>query len=273
MIHSIKKIAKRILPKFIQHGIIELRREKLKLGDLSKISLIRDKDIDYLSNPNLLESELLLDLGLNNELLNEFPEELYSYCGKGLLHWQYPKQFSKYLVQISKFSIGRYLEIGVRHGGTFVITIEYLQKFHPITYALGIDLGICPTILEYHKINPKVEFKKINSQSPAFKELMKNSQDFDLVLIDGAHEEDLCRSDFESVRNKANIAVFHDITSDVCPGVGKVWTYVKNTYPDEYDFFEFTDQYDSVKKRTGNVFLGIGMAVKKEFMLKNLPQM
>ena len=269
MLQLVKKVAKTILPQFVQNGIIELKREKLKLADLSKISLIREKDRVYLSNPVLLESELLLELGLNNELLNEFPEELYSYCGKGLLHWQYPKQFSKYLAFISQFNIKRYLEIGVRHGGTFVITVEYLQKFHPITYALGIDLGTCPTILEYKKINPKVDFKKINSQTPEFNTLIHNSEEFDLVLIDGAHEEDMCKHDFETVRDRSNIAVFHDITSDICPGVGKVWNHVRTKYHKEYDFFEFTEQYDSVKKRTGNVFLGIGVAVKKEFMAKN----
>ncbi|MBI3257986.1 MAG: class I SAM-dependent methyltransferase [Ignavibacteriae bacterium] len=271
MIKSVKQIAKKILPQSVVDGLIELKKEKVKLGDLSKIELIRNKNVQYLSNPKLLETELLLELGLNNELLVEFPEELYGYCGKGLLHWQYPKQFSKYLAQISTFNIETYLEIGVRHGGTFVITVEYLEKFHHIKKAIGVDLGTCPTIIEYKKINHVVDFIQQDSQTKEFKNLINNSSTFDLVLIDGAHEENMCKNDFETVKGKANIAVFHDITSDACPGVGNVWNYVKNTYPDEYQFFEFTEQYDSVRKRTSNVYLGIGMAVKNDF-LKRISQ-
>jgi len=65
------------------------------------------------------------------------PDELYQFCGRGLHYWQYPNQFSKYLVRLSQFKVESYLEIGVRHGGTFVITVEYLSRFHPLKCAIG----------------------------------------------------------------------------------------------------------------------------------------
>jgi precorrin-6B methylase 2 len=56
------------------------------------------------------------------------------------LQWQYPNQFSKYLAELAAHPVDRYLEIGVRHGGTFVITVEYLSRFHPVREAIAVDL-------------------------------------------------------------------------------------------------------------------------------------
>lgn len=72
-----------------------------KLGtipiELDRIHLIRDRSLQELSDPQQLEL-LILDLGLNDEGLEEFPEHLYPYCGQGLRIWQYPIQFSQYKV-------------------------------------------------------------------------------------------------------------------------------------------------------------------------------
>lgn len=54
----------------------------------------------------------------------------------------------------------------------------------------------------------------------------------------------------------------HDITSQVCPGVATCWSEVKNEYSDTHDFYEFTDQYESVN----GTFLGIGVAVRKQWL-------
>jgi len=185
-----------------------------------------------------------------------------------LFHWQYPNQFSKYLTQLSKLKISSYLEIGVRHGGTFVITVEYLKKFYPLKNAIGIDTGYCPSLVKYKKKDPKINFIQIDSQSSQFKEFIRNSDEFDLVLIDGDHEETACINDFKTIKDKTNIVAFHDIVSDVCPGVGRVWNQVKTEYLDEYHFFEYTDQYESVNEKTGKTFLGIGLAVKQKYLRK-----
>jgi cephalosporin hydroxylase len=262
-----KRILCLVLPKPILKYLQKLNRmqKTLKLIDLSRINLIREKNLEYLSSADLLETDLLLKLGLNNEVLNEFPEELHTHCGHGLFSWQYPNQFSKYLTHLSKYKINSYLEIGTKHGGTFVITVEYLEKFHPLSYAVGIDISKCPSLLKYKSINPKAEFFKFDSQSAKFKKFLEKYNVLDLVLIDGCHEMEVCMNDFEIVKEKANICVFHDIVSDLCPGVVKVWNQIKNLYPNDYKFYEFIEQYDSVKKRTGQKHMGIGIAIKNTF--------
>ncbi len=229
--------------------------------ELERISLIREKDLEFLSNPNNIQS-LILALGLNDDGLEEIPENLHPYCGQGLRIWQYPIQFNKYLVDLSKLKISSYLEIGIRHGGTFVTTVEYLNKFYPLKLAIGIDIMSTPSMAEYKKINPRVEFVKINTQTIQFKEFIKESEQVDLVLIDANHEENECRNEFFTVKDKANIIVLHDITNIDFTGVKKVWNEIKSM--EEYNCFEYTEQYEGI-----GPYMGIGMAVRKNRQVNN----
>jgi hypothetical protein len=213
-----------------------------------------------------LEHSLIPGLGLNDENLNEQPHELSNYFGGGLglKIWQYPNQFSKYLALLSQFkgSINSYLEIGCRNGGTFALTCEYLS---PLKNAVAVDIiDESETVKEYRKQTEFVSYKKINSQSQEFLEFI-NQNFFDLIFIDGDHSYSGVKNDAEITRNKCNIQVFHDISSDVCPGVYSYWKEIKSSYKNLYNFYEFIDQYDSVK---GN-FLGIGVAIRKNWIKNN----
>ncbi|MFA5089296.1 MAG: class I SAM-dependent methyltransferase [Candidatus Omnitrophota bacterium] len=253
---------------FIKRVIDKTIRKRPCCPDLSVLEHLRSKGQSYLSNAAVLEMDLLPKLGLNNEWLHQIPEELHPFCGQGVYAWQYPNQFSKYLVKLSEFKIESYLEIGIHHGGTFIITLEYLKKFHPLQYAVGVDIEPCPVLLEYGPANPNVNFMLADSQSRLFKEFIKTHSAFDLVFIDGDHDEDVCQRDFDNIKDKANIFILHDIISESVSGPGKVWRRIKSKYSRDYHFFEFTEQYESVKKRTGKSYLGAGMAVKRSFMEK-----
>lgn len=263
-IKLLKILPKIHFPSTLLYIIRKTMNFKVSAIDLSLVHQIRNAEINNLSTAIILEKQLLPQLGFNNELLHEFPEELYPYCGKGLYHWQYPNQFSKYLVRLSTMKIKSYLEIGARNGGTFVITTEYLSRFHPIKKAVAVDIIDCPSLTHYKKTNPAVEFLKINSGSPAFVRYMQAQPPFDIVFIDGDHSEQACQRDFLTVKDKARIVVLHDIVSDFCPGVQKVWQILKKEYKDTYDFIEFIEQYPSVQQRLKMNVLGIGMAIRKD---------
>lgn len=242
--------------KLVHQGWKKLKKLHTIPIDLARVALIRDRDSQYLSSPDNVES-LLYCLGLNDEGLEEFPVNLHPYCGQGLRIWQYPIQFSPYLVALSKLRIASYLELGVRHGGTFVTTVEYLSKFNPIEYAVGVDIIPCPSLVEYQQINSNAEFAQINTQSNDFKRMLNQYEKFDLVLIDSFHEEAQCRNEFSSIREHANIIAFHDISNVNYPGVTNVWNEVKSL--EEYDCFEFIDQYKAVELS----YMGIGVAVRR----------
>lgn len=220
-----------------------------------------------LKDKSFIENELITTLGLNDEILSEQPLELSKYYGKGfkLRIWQYPNQFSKYLNYLATKTkkINSYLEIGCRHGGTFILTTEYLTRLNSnFNKSVAIDI-IQPNELlrEYTKFNDGAFFKNLDSTTPEFKEYIENNF-FDLIFIDGDHSYEGVKNDSILTKDHCNIQVFHDIISDACPGVKKYWNEVKNEYVDTHNFYEFNDQYNSVV----GTFLGIGIAIRKNWI-------
>jgi len=229
--------------------------------------LFKSTNVDELQDANFLEKTFIPCLGLNNENLNEQPKELESFFGGGLglRIWQYPNQFSKYMSLLSKYAknINSYMEIGCRFGGTFITHVEYINRFNSeFKKAIAVDIIECPpNLVDYMSISEKVQFIRINSCTKEFSEYI-SSEFFDLIFIDGDHSYEGVKNDAEITREKCNIQVFHDITSDPCPGVGKYWRELKAEHSKTFDFYEFSEQYESV---SGN-FLGLGVAVRKNWI-------
>jgi hypothetical protein len=208
-----------------------------------------------LSRTDDLEA-LLLELGLNDEGIDEFPPHLRRFCGTGLRIWQYPVQFAKYLAHAATLQVHSYLELGIRHGGSFVATVEILNRFFPLESAIGVDVIPCPSMAEYTTLNPRAEFCCLNTQSGDFRALIARVAPIDLVFIDSHHEETACRREFYAVRESANMVAFHDVLNVNCPGVATVWNEVKSF--DKFQCFEYTDQYAGFEP-----CMGIGLAVRK----------
>ncbi len=218
---------------------------------------IRQAPLAKLRDPLWLQYYLLPKLGLNGEILDEFPEELYPWCGFGVRSWQYPSQFSKYLVYLSGKQIKTYLEIGCRHGGTFIITVEYLKRFNHLQVACAMDIEESEIMLEYKRKESTVAYALISSLSKEGKHLIQQVR-WDLALIDGDHGYEACSSDYDTVRDHARLIALHDIVSDVCPGVKQLWQELKRAIP-VLRREEFVDQYENVVARTNRKFLGMGV--------------
>jgi len=224
--------------------------------DLNRVELLRTAALEHLTDACLLET-LLAEAGLNDEAWNELPPTLHPYCGHGLRLWQYPIQFSKYLAHLSRLGVLSYLEIGIRHGGSFVTTTEYLERFQPLAFSIGIDVIPCPAMASYHALNPKAEFWCQNTRAADFPDRLARLGPIDLVFIDSHHEENQCRVEFDMLATRAKMVAFHDITNIGCPGVGRVWQSVK-AMPD-FDCYEYVEQYGDL-----GPFMGIGLAIKKQ---------
>lgn len=222
--------------------------------DLARIQLLRNAPADQLLDSAALEA-LLPRLGLNDEGLAEFPTHLHASCGEGLRIWQYPSQFSRYLARLASLGVRSYLELGIRHGGSFVATVEVLERFRPLDFAVGVDIISCPSMADYHALNPRSEFACVNTQSSEFQALLERLAPIDLVFIDSHHEEAQCRREFEMLSASANMVALHDISNKGCPGIATVWREIRATAG--WTGFEFTEQYDGL-----GPFMGIGLAVR-----------
>ena len=201
---------------------------------------------------------LLPEFGFNDENPEELPAEMLAQPGLGLRIWQYPNQFALYMAWlVSKANqINSYMEIGTRHGGTFVMQVETLQKVnHHFKQAVAVDLIDQPELLEGY------EYIQQDSQSKDFS-LWVSKQFFDCIFVDGDHKYEGVKKDAELTVERCNIQVFHDISSDSCKDVGIYWQEHKIAHNETHHFLEFVDQYDSV----GGSFLGIGVAYRKDWI-------
>ena len=235
----------------------------LCLIDLDRLQLIQEASLGQLRNPLFLERELLPALGLGGDAPEVYPDDLKPFTGTGLRHWQYPVQFAKYLAHLADFPIRSYVEIGVQHGGTFAITVEYLQRFGTLEAAYAIDLNRVPSLKRYARQNRIVQVLREDSSSERFRDFVRHRGPFGLVLIDGDHSEAGCRRDFDNVADHAAAIAFHDISDGYYSDVEKVWRHVRASAAGKFDFYEFVEQYPEVQARIDRPCLGIGLAVAK----------
>ena len=236
-------------------AVVEERRNI----DLSRIQLIRNSELASLADATFLE-QLIPRRGFNTELPHEQPR-IVQENGGGLLIWQYPSQFSKYLALLVRQNVSSYLEVGCRWGGTFVLTNEVLKRFRPMTRSVAVDVIDSP-VQDYCALNEEAEFLRASSSSEQFREFIGGAH-FDVIFIDGDHSYEGVRGDYQRCREHGSIFVFHDISSSVCSDVERFWNQLKVDERDQYDFYEFVDQYEEVWQDLHHKFLGIGVAIKK----------
>lgn len=226
------------------------------------IKLISELRPEQCFQASYLESEFIPKLGLNNESLNEQPAELSQHFGLGLHLWQYPIQLSKFLVWLSynAQSVRRYMEIGSRWGGTFILISEWLKKIgSPLQLSIAVDpIDEPPFIRRYReKANMPVFYLQSLSTTADFVEYINVSRP-DFVFVDGDHSMRGVMNDHLLVRKFSDIIVHHDVFSQSCPDTTLFWQYIKNA-EESFQSYEFIDQYPSVKGR----FLGIGALKRK----------
>ena len=155
------------------------------------------------------------------------------------------------------------MEIGVDHGGTFLITTTYLNRLRPLKRAVAVDRFDVPNLRAHPGRARRTDVLRLDSRSRRFARYLEDSEPFDLVLIDGDHSEGGCRSDFELICKHARMIALHDIVGANTPGVRAVWESIRNEHAGRYDFHEFSEQYPEVEQARGERYLGIGLAVPK----------
>lgn len=183
------------------------------------LDLIRTAPLDRLRDVAYLEHELLPALGLAPDSPDLYPAHLHAHFGR-LASWQYPVQFAPYLVEMSTRNVRRYLEIGVRHGGTFIITVEYLKRFNPVVMAVAVDPYRSSALAAYIDDDPLTcRYVNADSRSAAAGRVIDRWGPYDLAFIDGDHSEAGFLSDWNLVKRMARIVAYHDADNDGYPWI------------------------------------------------------
>jgi len=261
---GIKSACKAAVPGSLLEAVRRRRATApLRAIDLTAVEPILATDLSLLGDVAYLEHQLLPLLGINGENLDELPRHLHAHTGHGLRYWQYPAQLAPYLLHLASLAPRSYLELGVRHGGTFVLTTEYLGRVCRLERSVAVDLGAPPSILEYVAREPGRSFLQVNSRAPEFAAFLEADGPFDIAFIDGDHSLEGVRRDVETMAPWARVLVLHDIASDDYPGPGAVWRQLRDEQKDRWDFAEFVTQYDDVIELTGKRWMGIGVASRR----------
>ena len=226
--------------------------------DAAPLARITSEPLDHLRDADFLTNDLLPAMGLSTHAAPRlYPAHLHARVGRGVQSLQLPNQFGPYLATITQQGVRSYVEIGVDRGGTFAITVEVLRRFG-LRHAVAVDLDP-PAIFEQWGA-PEVVFARMDSGSPAFADRVDAEAPIDLAFIDGDHSEEAVRRDFEVLRPHARMLAFHDITDHGCPGVGRVWRWIREKHAEKYEFREFTAQYPELPILPR---MGIGLAIRR----------
>lgn len=224
------------------------------------VNIIRNAPFEKLTDATYLENVLLLELGLNDVNLYEFPSHLNQYYGKGFKTWEYPVQFAKFLVSLSKLQLNNYLEINVGRG-TFVIVSEYLKRFNPNlkSYAINPQYSLIMDVYT-NDINSDTEYILDFSTSKKFIDI--SSMQWDITFVDGDRSFEGITTQYNLIKKNSDILVFQDIVSDPCPGVVSLWNILKKVYYKKNKIDEFIEQYEEVSKRQNQKYMGLGVIYK-----------
>ena len=237
-----------------------LSDESIKIAVDNAITLIGSLTDAQLRDIDFLEKSLLPRLGLNNEMLHEQPLHLKDCYGKGLHIWQYPIQFAPFLAWLAENGSGikKYLEIGVRWGGTFIAVSEFLRRVSPVfELSIAVDpIEPSPLMRRYLKLG-RADYHQCLSTDATFSALL-DAEKPDFVFIDGDHTMRGVMHDFDVCSRHADLIAFHDIRSDGCLDTTLFWSFLQH-HATKYESCEFVKQYDSVK----GVFMGIGVLTRR----------
>jgi predicted O-methyltransferase YrrM len=155
---------------------------------------------------------------------------------------QVPEEYGALLLMLKKHKPKSYLELGIGNGGSFAMacfmmqeTLEFAQAVDNLAYRnLGIGQNEDEILRFIKAIETKTEKHFYNgSTDKYFSELFPDKK-FDVIFIDADHSYEGVRKDFVNAQqhlNDGGLIVFHDIASEACPGIQRIWKEIYSQVP------------------------------------------
>jgi hypothetical protein len=132
--------------------------------------------------------------------------------------YQTPRQIAECIMELLKYDINTYLEVGIFQGGSYLLITNFLKLKNPNIKCIGIDIS-----REYmpKDVEPYIDNYTIGTSKDF------SGQKFDLVFIDGDHSLKGALTDWLNVGQFAKIAMFHDIVQPTYPDLIYFWNCLK----------------------------------------------
>lgn len=178
-----------------------------------------------------------LILWLRHEAGSSNPTYFHANKDGGLKLQQVPEEYTDLLLFLKARKIKTYLELGIGNGGSFSVACFFMQE--TLEKAVAVDdfsykelIGQSSTelnkFIEMIQVDADINF--INATTDQFFKSINPSHKFDCIFIDADHSYEAARKDYYNSLehiNKGGIIIFHDINSDACPGIKRLWQEVK----------------------------------------------
>jgi predicted O-methyltransferase YrrM len=201
--------------------------------------------------------EQLIDW-LRNEAGSSNPDYFHSKKTGGMKLQQVPEEYAQLLLLLKEHKPKTYLELGIGNGGSFATACFFMQENIKLAVAVdSLEYGklidqnrkeVLDFFTPYQKKNDppfmhaglpmenKIYFSEENTDS-FFLRLSKQLSKpyFDVIFIDADHSYEGVRKDFVNAQkhiNEGGLIIFHDIASQACPGIMRIWSEIKAQSPD-----------------------------------------
>lgn len=178
---------------------------------------------------------------------------------------QVPEEYANLLLLLKAHKPKSYLELGIGNGGSFAMacfmmqeTLQFAQAVDNLAYRnLGIgqnDEEIMRFVKYVDKLN-SIELSHGRTAHGCMAHFYNGSTDkyfaelfpdkmFDVIFIDADHSYEGVRKDFVNAQQhlkEGGLIIFHDIASQACPGIMKIWKEIYSQIPERCIEFIHSD--------------------------------
>lgn len=174
---------------------------------------------------------------LRHEAGSSNPDYFHAVKPGGLKLQQVPEEYAKLLQLLQGAGITTYLEMGIGNGGSFAMACFFMQAtlkkavaVDDFSYKSMINQSISEVgaLIDLIQVNADINF--VNATTDRFFSSINPGHKFGCIFIDADHSYEAASRDYvNSLRHiqPGGLIIFHDINSDACPGIKRLWSEVK----------------------------------------------
>lgn len=204
---------------------------------------------------------------LRHEAGSSNPKYFYADKQGGLKLQQVPEEYAKLLLLLKKFDAKTYLALGIGNGGSFALECFFMQEnlvnavavdnlaygalinqneeeiksfFEPMQFIRYKNISHNRSIIEYQKIK---FVKQTTDEFFAYRKDYIEQNKFDVVFVDADHSFEGAKKDYVNALkhiSDGGLIIFHDINSDACQGIKKLWQQVKFKHRFHWEYIHST---------------------------------